>query len=104
MSYPNRTDYAVSKSGQRAMVESMARHLGPEIQINAIAPGPVDGDRLAGLGGKPGLFERRGRLILEKERLNAVHSAVIKAVRGGASVAHAAQPDRRATGSGPDCA
>jgi malonyl-CoA reductase/3-hydroxypropionate dehydrogenase (NADP+) len=87
VSYPNRTDYAVSKSGQRAMVESMARHLGPEIQINAIAPGPVDGDRLAGLGGKPGLFERRGRLILENKRLNAVHSAVIKAVRGGASVA-----------------
>uniref|UniRef100_UPI00286E904A SDR family NAD(P)-dependent oxidoreductase n=1 Tax=Sandarakinorhabdus sp. TaxID=1916663 RepID=UPI00286E904A len=87
VSYPNRTDYAVSKSGQRAMVESMARHLGPEIQINAIAPGPVDGDRLAGLGGKPGLFERRGRLILENKRLNAVHAAIIKSVRGGASVA-----------------
>ncbi|OSZ65266.1 NAD-dependent dehydratase [Sphingomonas sp. IBVSS1] len=87
VSYPNRTDYAVSKSGQRAMVESMARHLGPQIQINAIAPGPVDGDRLAGLGGKPGLFDRRGRLILENKRLNAVHAAVIKAVRGGAPVA-----------------
>lgn len=87
VSYPNRTDYAVSKSGQRAMVESMARHLGPEIQINAIAPGPVDGDRLAGLGGKPGLFERRGRLILENKRLNAVHAAVIKSVRAGGLVA-----------------
>ncbi|WP_310496172.1 SDR family NAD(P)-dependent oxidoreductase [Sandarakinorhabdus sp.] len=87
VSYPNRTDYAVSKAGQRAMVESMARHLGPEIQINAIAPGPVDGDRLAGLGGKPGLFERRGRLILENKRLNAVHAAVVKAVRRGEPVA-----------------
>ncbi|MFZ4689487.1 MAG: SDR family NAD(P)-dependent oxidoreductase [Polymorphobacter sp.] len=86
VSYPNRTDYAVSKSGQRAMVESMARHLGPEIQINAIAPGPVDGDRLAGLGGKPGLFERRGRLILENKRLNAVHGATIKAIRRGEKV------------------
>ncbi len=86
VSYPNRTDYAVSKAGQRAMVESMARHLGPEIQINAIAPGPVDGDRLAGLGGKPGLFERRGRLILENKRLNAVYAATIKAVRRGESV------------------
>ena len=86
VSYPNRTDYAVSKSGQRAMVESMARHLGPEIQINAIAPGPVDGDRLAGLGGKPGLFERRGRLILENKRLNAVHAATIKAIRRGEKV------------------
>ncbi|WP_353199123.1 SDR family oxidoreductase [Sandarakinorhabdus sp.] len=87
VSYPNRTDYAVSKAGQRAMVESMARHLGPQIQINAIAPGPVDGDRLAGLGGKPGLFERRGRLILENKRLNAVHAAVIRSVRAGGSVA-----------------
>jgi malonyl-CoA reductase/3-hydroxypropionate dehydrogenase (NADP+) len=47
----------------------------------------VDGDRLAGLGGKPGLFERRGRLILENKRLNAVHAAVIKSVRAGGSVA-----------------
>ncbi len=86
VSYPNRTDYAVSKAGQRAMVESMARHLGPEVQINAIAPGPVDGDRLAGLGGKPGLFERRGRLILENKRLNAVHAATIKAIRRGEKV------------------
>ena len=86
VSYPNRSDYAVSKAGQRAMVESMARHLGPEIQINAIAPGPVDGDRLAGLGGKPGLFERRGRLILENKRLNAVYAATIKAVRRGENV------------------
>ena len=86
VAYPNRSDYAVSKAGQRAMVESMARHLGPEIQFNAIAPGPVDGDRLAGTGGKPGLFERRGRLILENKRLNAVHAAVVKAIRRGARV------------------
>jgi malonyl-CoA reductase/3-hydroxypropionate dehydrogenase (NADP+) len=86
VAYPNRADYAVSKAGQRAMVESMSRHLGPEVQFNAIAPGPVDGDRLSGTGGKPGLFERRGRLILENKRLNSVHAAVIKAVRRGARV------------------
>ncbi len=83
VSYPNRSDYAVSKAGQRAMAESLARHLGPEVQINAIAPGPVDGDRLAGLGGNPGLFERRGRLILENKRLNAVYAALVKAMRRG---------------------
>ncbi|MDZ7630819.1 MAG: SDR family oxidoreductase [Gemmatimonadaceae bacterium] len=83
VAYPNRADYAVSKAGQRALVESLARHLGPEIQINAIAPGPVDGDRLRGLGGKPGLFQRRGRLILENKRLNAIHAALVKAVRRG---------------------
>jgi len=86
VAYPNRADYAVSKAGQRAMVESMARYLGPEVQFNAIAPGPVDGDRLAGTGGKPGLFERRGKLILENKRLNAVHAATVKALRRGVRV------------------
>lgn len=86
VAYPNRADYAVSKAGQRAMVESMARYLGPEVQFNAIAPGPVAGDRLAGTGGKPGLFERRGKLILENRRLNAIHAAVVKALRRGSRV------------------
>ena len=86
MSYPNRADYAVSKAGQRAMVEAMSSYLGPEVQFNAIAPGPVDGDRLAGTGGKPGLFERRGKLILENKRLNAIHAAVVKALRRGERV------------------
>jgi malonyl-CoA reductase/3-hydroxypropionate dehydrogenase (NADP+) len=86
VAYPNRADYAVSKAGQRAMVESLARYLGPEVQFNAIAPGPVDGDRLAGVGGRPGLFERRGRLILENRRLNAIHAAVVKSLRRGERV------------------
>ncbi|MCC5862732.1 MAG: SDR family oxidoreductase, partial [Gammaproteobacteria bacterium] len=81
--YPNRADYAVSKAGQRALTENLARFVGPEIQINAIAPGPVDGDRLRGTGGKPGLFERRGRLILENRRLNALYAAVIEALKAG---------------------
>ena len=86
VAYPNRSDYAVSKAGQRALVENLARFLGPEVQINAIAPGPVEGERLKGVGTRPGLFERRGRLILENKRLNAVHSAVIKAQRRGQRV------------------
>jgi malonyl-CoA reductase / 3-hydroxypropionate dehydrogenase (NADP+) len=86
VAYPNRGDYAVSKAGQRAMVESMARFLGPEVQINAIAPGPVEGERLKGAGNRPGLFERRGRLILLNRRLNAVHAAVVKAMRRGLRV------------------
>jgi malonyl-CoA reductase / 3-hydroxypropionate dehydrogenase (NADP+) len=84
--YPNRADYAVSKAGQRALTENLARFVGPEIQVNAIAPGPVDGDRLRGVGGKPGLFERRGRLILENRRLNALYAACIEALRAGAPV------------------
>ncbi len=87
VAYPNRADYAVSKAGQRAMVESFSRFLGPnKIQYNAIAPGPVDGDRLSGTGGRPGLFQRRARLILENKRLNAVYAEVIKAVREGAEL------------------
>ncbi len=76
--YPNRADYAVSKAGQRALVEMLARFLGPEIQINALAPGPVDGIRLQGSGGKPGLYQRRGRLVLEGKRLNEIYGALIQ--------------------------
>jgi malonyl-CoA reductase/3-hydroxypropionate dehydrogenase (NADP+) len=84
--YPNRADYAVSKAGQRALTENLARFVGPEIQVNAIAPGPVDGDRLRGVGGKPGLFERRGKLILENRRLNSLYGAVVESLRANASV------------------
>ena len=86
VAYPNRADYAVSKAGQRVLAEILSRHLGPEIRINALAPGPVDGARLRGLGGAPGLFERRGRLVLENKRLNRVHKAVLDALTGGAAV------------------
>ncbi len=79
--YPNRADYAVSKAGQRAMAEALARFMGPEVQINTIAPGPVEGDRLRGTGERPGLFMRRARLILENKRLNDVHAALIEAHR-----------------------
>jgi malonyl-CoA reductase/3-hydroxypropionate dehydrogenase (NADP+) len=85
VAYPNRADYAVSKAGQRVLAEILSRHLGPEIQINALAPGPVDGARLRGLGGAPGLFERRGRLVLENKRLNQVHAAVLAAMDEGMS-------------------
>lgn len=76
VAYPNRADYAVSKAGQRALAEILSRHLGPEIQINAMAPGPVDGARLRGASDAPGLFARRGRLIIENVRLNRVHAAI----------------------------
>ena len=84
--YPNRSDYAVSKAGQRALVENMARFVGPEIQINAIAPGPVEGQRLKGKDGKAGLFDRRAKLILENKRLNQLHDAALKAIEAGVEV------------------
>lgn len=79
--YPNRSDYAVSKAGQRALAEALARFMGPQVQINALAPGPVEGDRLKGTGERPGLFARRARLILENKRLNDVHEALVVAHR-----------------------
>ncbi|MEM1436975.1 MAG: SDR family NAD(P)-dependent oxidoreductase [Pseudomonadota bacterium] len=83
VAYPNRADYAVSKAGQRVLAEILSRHLGPEIQINAAAPGPVDGERLRGQPGAPGLFDRRGRLILENIRLTRVHTAVLGMLDAG---------------------
>ncbi len=83
VAYPNRGDYAVSKAGQRVLAEILSRHLGPEIQINALAPGPVDGARLRGLGDAPGLFDRRGRLVLENKRLNQVHKGILSGINEG---------------------
>jgi malonyl-CoA reductase/3-hydroxypropionate dehydrogenase (NADP+) len=83
VAYPNRADYAVSKAGQRVLAEILSRHLGPEIQINAVAPGPVDGARLRGLGGSPGLFARRGLLILANKRLQALHAASLELLGEG---------------------
>lgn len=83
IAYPNRADYAVSKAGQRALAEALARLLGPEVPINALAPGPVEGDRLRGSGDRPGLFMRRARLILENKRLNKLHTALIQAYHAG---------------------
>lgn len=79
--YPNRADYAVSKAGQRALAESLARSLGPEIQINTIAPGPVDGERLRGSQTRPSMFIRRARVILENKRLNEIYAALIGVYR-----------------------
>lgn len=76
--YPNRADYALSKSGQRILAENLAEFVGPEVQINAVAPGPVKGDRIHGSVGKPGLYQRRSRLILENKRLNIIYEALIK--------------------------
>ncbi|NTV64577.1 MAG: SDR family oxidoreductase, partial [Oscillochloris sp.] len=83
IAYPNRADYGVSKAGQRALAEGLARLLGPEVPINALAPGPVEGERLRGSGDRPGLFMRRARLILENKRLNDLYTAMVEGYRAG---------------------
>jgi malonyl-CoA reductase/3-hydroxypropionate dehydrogenase (NADP+) len=86
VAYPNRADYSVSKAGQRSLAEILSRHLGPEIQINALAPGPVDGARLRGTPDSPGLFLRRGLLILDNKRLNKVHQALLESRAEGCTI------------------
>lgn len=83
--YTNRADYAVSKAGQIAMAEALAPIIGPDVFINAFAPGPVDGARLNGRIGYPGLYSRRSRLILENKSVNLIYSTVISAIRNGAN-------------------
>ncbi len=82
--YPNRADYAVSKAGQRALVENLARFVGPEIQINAIAPGPVEGERLKGKDGKRGSVRAARQADRGNKRLNQLHGAVLRAMEAGA--------------------
>lgn len=84
--YTNRSDYAVSKAGQIAMAENLARLIGPDVQINTIAPGPVDGRRLNGLVGAPGLYQRRAKLVIENKMLNILHSICIFAERKNIAV------------------
>ncbi|NDW01247.1 SDR family NAD(P)-dependent oxidoreductase [Salipiger sp. PrR002] len=45
----NTVAYAASKGGIIAMTRSLARELGPQILVNAIAPGPVETDMTAGM-------------------------------------------------------
>jgi malonyl-CoA reductase/3-hydroxypropionate dehydrogenase (NADP+) len=46
-------------------------------------PAPVDGARLRGSAEAPGLFDRRGRLVLENKRLNEVHKAILAGMSDG---------------------
>lgn len=81
--YTNRADYAVSKAGQIAMAEWFSSLVGPEVKINAAAPGPVDGARLNGRKGFPGLYFRRSRLVLESKYINALFSGIKRSLNRG---------------------
>src|SRR5262245_16140931 len=50
MAYPLRSPYAVSKWGLIGLTLTMAKELGEHnIQVNAICPGPVAGERMQGI-------------------------------------------------------
>ena len=47
LGYPYRTPYAASKWGVVGLMKSLAIELGPQgVRVNAILPGPVEGDRM----------------------------------------------------------
>jgi NAD(P)-dependent dehydrogenase (short-subunit alcohol dehydrogenase family) len=47
LGFPNRTPYAASKWAIVGLTKSLAMEAGPAgIRVNAIAPGPVEGDRM----------------------------------------------------------
>jgi NAD(P)-dependent dehydrogenase (short-subunit alcohol dehydrogenase family) len=47
IAYPLRSPYAASKWGLIGLTKSLAKELGPfNIQVNAICPGPVEGERM----------------------------------------------------------
>ena len=47
MAYPLRSPYAVSKWGLIGLTLTLAGEVGPyQIQVNAVCPGPVDGERI----------------------------------------------------------
>lgn len=50
--FPNIVHYTASKGGVVAMTESMALELGPDINVNAVAPGSIDTDMSRGPDGK----------------------------------------------------
>lgn len=85
--YPMRADYAVTKAGQRALSESFSHILGPEVKINTIAPGPVEGDRLWGGDKRPGLYHRRALLNAQYGRINTLYNMCIELWRKGEDVA-----------------
>jgi len=79
--YPNRADYAVTKAGQRALAEAFGGILGPDVLINAVAPGPVEGDRLRGGTNRSSLYYRRAKGNLENIRTNLVYNALVEVWR-----------------------
>ncbi len=54
--------YAASKAGVIVMTKSLARVLGPEIRVNTIAPGFIEGRWLQGGLGEEGYETARQRL------------------------------------------
>jgi len=87
IAYPKRSDYSTWK----AIMAGLARHWvfqfgNDDIRWNTMSPGPVDGDRLRGSAGNPGLFERRARLIVDDKLAYGVVKKITTQKREGKDI------------------
>ena len=63
--------YAASKGALITMTKSLARVLGPEIRVNTVCPGFIEGDWLAqGMGQET--YDRTRQMLLSRSPLQAV--------------------------------
>jgi NAD(P)-dependent dehydrogenase (short-subunit alcohol dehydrogenase family) len=79
LAYALRSPYAVSKWGMLGLSRTLALELGPHnIQVNAVCPGPTDGDRMRGV--IAGRARELGRPVEEVERLYVENTALKRMV------------------------
>jgi NAD(P)-dependent dehydrogenase (short-subunit alcohol dehydrogenase family) len=79
LAYALRSPYAVSKWGMLGLSRTLALELGPHnIQVNAVCPGPTDGDRMRGV--IAGRAKEMGRPVEEIERLYVESTALKRMV------------------------
>jgi NAD(P)-dependent dehydrogenase (short-subunit alcohol dehydrogenase family) len=66
--YPLRVPYAVSKWGLIGLTETLAAELGPyNVRVNAVCPGPVEGERMDRVIARRAQTEGRSRTEVERE-------------------------------------
>ncbi|MBI4529349.1 MAG: SDR family oxidoreductase [Deltaproteobacteria bacterium] len=71
--YPLRAPYGVSKAGLISLTQTLAAEVGPyNIQVNAIAPGPVSGDRMKRVIEQRARSSGQSIAEVEKTYLNAL--------------------------------
>jgi len=66
--------YAASKAALNSMTQALARTLGPEIRVNAVAPGPIDTRWI-----RNGIGEEGYQAIREKQRRTTPLQEIIPA-------------------------
>lgn len=75
---PETSAYTAAKAGVVGLTRTMARELGPQIRVNAIAPGPVDTPMNTPVADPDWLAQRTGGLVIGRmARAEEVASSVV---------------------------